>query len=119
MDLSKALKLWSEAIGYQNVLTTDNELTPYLQDTSGSIREVPAVLKVFHSDHLSKILTIANQTKVPLYPISTGHIWGYGTALPVKSGTVILDLSNLNQILDFDPVLGVVTVEPGVTQQIL
>jgi hypothetical protein len=54
---------------------------------------------------------------VPLYPISTGHNWGYGTALPSGENNVILDLSLMNRIIDLDAKLGVVTVEPGVTLQ--
>jgi FAD/FMN-containing dehydrogenase len=62
---------------------------------------------------------IAARERVPLYPISTGHNWGYGCALPPRDGCVLLDLSALQQILDFDPELGTVTVEPGVTQGML
>ena len=56
---------------------------------------------------------------MPLYPISTGHNWGYGSALPVTDGCVVLDLSGLDRIVDMDAELGLVTVEPGVTQRAL
>lgn len=46
---------------------------------------------------------------------------GYGTALPEKdeNAAVILDLSELNRVLYFDPKTGIVTVQPGVTQSML
>jgi len=54
-----------------------------------------------------------------LYPISTGNNWGYGSANPVKSECAILDLSGMTKISNYDAQLGVVTIEPGVTQGLL
>ena len=70
------------------------------------------------------ILGLANELanspdKFTVYPISTGHNWGYGSALAPDANAVILDLSTLVRI-NFDDVdSGLVTVEPGVTQQML
>ncbi|CAN5728605.1 FAD-binding oxidoreductase [soil metagenome] len=64
-------------------------------------------------------MRISHRNGVPVYPISTGQNWGYGTAMPVENGCVIIDLSALKQIVHFDAELGVVTVEPGVTQGML
>lgn len=50
-----------------------------------------------------------------LHPISTGKNWGYGSATPSEPAD-ILDLGAMDAILDYDPELGVVVVEPGVTQ---
>ena len=59
---------------------------------------------------------IANRFRVPLYPISSGKNWGYGSRVPARDG-VLLDLGRLNRILDFDEELAYVTLEPGVTQR--
>jgi 4-cresol dehydrogenase (hydroxylating) flavoprotein subunit len=53
----------------------------------------------------------------PLYPVSRGKNWGYGDAMPVTDDAVVLDLSGLDVISDFDDELGLVTVEPGVSQR--
>ncbi|MCP4306205.1 MAG: FAD-binding oxidoreductase, partial [bacterium] len=47
--------------------------------------------------------------------ISTGKNWGLGSRLPVRSPSVLVDLSGMNRILDFDETLGTITVQPGVT----
>ena len=71
-----------------------------------------------NAESIPEIVRIARAHGVALYPISTGHNWGYGTALPVRDDAVIVDLSRLVRI-DFDPEMGIVTVEPGVTQGML
>ncbi len=50
-----------------------------------------------------------------LHPISTGKNWGYGSATPSVPADV-LDLGGMTEILDYDCDLGVVVLEPGVTQ---
>jgi len=64
-----------------------------------------------------EIVKKADIEKTPLYPISTGNNWGYGSSLPVQDDCIILNLSKMNKILDFDPETGVITLEPGVTQR--
>ncbi|NJA07053.1 FAD-binding oxidoreductase [Methylomonas sp. MED-D] len=59
---------------------------------------------------------IANKHQIPLYPISTGHNWGYGSASPAQDGCVLVDLSKMKS-LEFDSETGLLTVEPGVTQR--
>lgn len=46
---------------------------------------------------------------------STGNNWGYGCHAPNANHDLLIDLSECNQILDFDPYHGTVTIEPGVT----
>lgn len=106
-------------LGAEHVCVGAPACQAYLADASGIERSVPAVLKIPAADVLPGVLRIAREHSVAVYPISTGRNWGYGTSLPAGDGCVILDLSLLNRILDFDPELGVVTLEPGVTQGML
>jgi 4-cresol dehydrogenase (hydroxylating) len=57
--------------------------------------------------------------RTPLWPISRGCNWGYGSHLPAREGTVILDLSALRGIGDLDRQSLSVRIEPGVTQAAL
>lgn len=91
----------------------------YGADTSGAQRHIPAALRIDDSASVQDVMRIASRHHVPVYPISTGKNWGYGSALPARHGCVILDLSPLKKIIHFDAELGVVTVEPGVTQGML
>ncbi|MEI6791365.1 MAG: FAD-binding oxidoreductase, partial [Myxococcaceae bacterium] len=58
----------------------------------------------------------AFQDKTRIYPISAGKNWGNGSKTPWAPNCLLLDLSQLNQISDFNEELGFVTVGPGVTQ---
>ncbi|MDH4099367.1 MAG: FAD-binding oxidoreductase [Nitrospirota bacterium] len=82
-------------------------------------RSIPAALLPTSQEQVVALVKIAATYKVPLYPISTGRNWGYGTANPVVDGCVVVDLSRMNRIMDMDENLGLVTLEPGVTQRIL
>lgn len=119
-DYQSALSDWLALLGSNAVLQDSSALEPYGQDTTGATRKILAVLKPESNQDSSaliqKIVNVAKTYKIAIYPISTGKNWGYGTSLPATDNCVILDLSNLTRIIDFDEELGVVTLEPGVTQ---
>lgn len=119
MDLSLAIAQWQELLGEPHVLLGDAAVTAYGSDTSDTHRYIPAVLRIEDSTLLQDVMRIASRHQIPVYPISTGNNWGYGSALPARDGCVIVDLSPLKKIIDFDAELGVVTLEPGVTQGML
>ena len=68
-------------------------------------------------EHIQLSLRIANKHRTPVYVISSGFNWGYGSRVPVEDNCVILDLRRMNRILDFSEELAYITVEPGVTQR--
>ena len=119
MDVSSAVQAWQALLGDQNVLLGQSVVQNYAGDTTGAQRQIPAALLIQEPSCLRDVMAIASQYRVPVYPISTGQNWGYGTALPARDGCVIIDLSRLRRIIDFDAELGVVTLEPGVTQGML
>lgn len=119
MDLPLALSQWSALIGEHNVLAGPAAALAFGRDTSAIQRHIPAALRIEDSAWLPEIMRIASQHRVPVYPISTGKNWGYGSALPARDGCVVIDLSPLKKIIHFDSELGVVTLEPGVTQGML
>jgi 4-cresol dehydrogenase (hydroxylating) len=114
--LAAALAAWQE-IGDQNVevVRDDTLLTEASTTTFASNSRVHAVLRPATRDDVRACVRIANRYQIPIYPISTGKNWGYGSSAPVRDG-VLLDLGRLNRIVDFDEDLAYVTIEPGVTQ---
>lgn len=61
----------------------------------------------------------ARDRKTPLYPVSTGLNWGYGSASPAVAGCELVDLGKMNRILNADAISlsnPVAVIEPGVTQ---
>ena len=119
MSLKIAIDEWRNVLDERCVLQSDEAQLAYGADASGSERKISAALRVVDASKLAEVMRIAHNRKIPVYPISTGRNWGYGTALPVRDHCVIIDLSGLRKILHFDAELGVITVEPGVTQGML
>ncbi|MES2503920.1 MAG: FAD-binding oxidoreductase [Myxococcota bacterium] len=75
------------------------------------------ILKPSSIHETQQIVKSAFQNRTPLYPLSSGKNWGNGTKVPWQDGCTLLDLSALNQIVDFDESIGLVTIQPGVTQR--
>ncbi|MFC3096910.1 FAD-binding oxidoreductase [Alteraurantiacibacter palmitatis] len=65
-------------------------------------------------EEVQAVVRVANQYRLPLFPISRGKNLGYGGTAPVLAGSVVLDLSRMKRI-EFDAELGTVIVEPGVS----
>lgn len=116
--LTKSLNLKSEALKLlcreKNRLSTEGFKVPVsvVMLKVHSIRQIVELLKLANKECNSSF-------KFSVYPIATGKNWGYGSALPSTSSgnVVLLDLGDLNQIIDFDKENGLVTLQPGVTQQ--
>ncbi|OWW22855.1 FAD-linked oxidase [Noviherbaspirillum denitrificans] len=119
MNLTAAIGEWQTLLGAANVLQADDAQKAYDKDASGIKRRIPAALRIQDAGSVPEAMRIAARNKIAVYPISTGHNWGYGTSLPVRDDCVIIDLSGMRKIVHFDAELGVVTVEPGVTQEML
>lgn len=119
MNLDQALVAWAQLLGGTQVLNSAQSQERYGADTSGNERVIAAALLITDAATVPAVMRIAFEHRVPVYPISTGHNWGYGTALPARDGCVIIDLGGLQRIVHFDAEFGVVTVEPGVTQGML
>lgn len=115
-SLSTALVAWSEAIGVAHVLRDPEALRQASTTTFATNTTVKAIIRPGNRDEVQQCVQIANRFGTPIYPISTGKNWGYGSRVPVRNG-VSLDLGRLNRILDFDEELAYVTIEPGVTQR--
>ncbi|MEF7615148.1 FAD-binding protein [Aquincola sp. MAHUQ-54] len=61
----------------------------------------------------------ARQTRTPLYPVSRGLNWGYGSSSPVVDGCAVVDLSGMREIRNKTEISArnpVAVIEPGVTQ---
>ncbi|HEU4508558.1 MAG TPA: FAD-binding oxidoreductase [Pyrinomonadaceae bacterium] len=112
-SLAQAISAWRRAIGDDRVIT---DTARYNVDTSSFSGRIPVALRPTCTAQVQHVVRIAQRFSIPIYPISTGHNWGYGTSVPVRPFGAIVDLSSMNRIIDFDCDLGVVTLEPGVTQ---
>jgi 4-cresol dehydrogenase (hydroxylating) len=114
-QLATALKAFAGAIGAANVFATEEDQLAYSDHYSpDEARHMPgAALAPKSTAEVQAIVRIANQHKIPLWPIGRGKNFGYGGAAPVLKGSVVLDLSRMKKI-EFDEANGTVLLEPGV-----
>lgn len=112
---ANAVREWTELLSPEFVLTGER-VAPYLVNCLSLTRSVPAVLRPDSEASLQALVRIAVRNGIQLYAFSTGHNWGYGTSMPVADDSALVDLSRMNRILEFDAELGLLTIEPGVTQ---
>lgn len=65
---------------------------------------------------MREILREATQSGQPVNAISTGRNWGYGSHLPPRDGTALIDLRAWREIGPLDRATLSVRIQPGVTQ---
>lgn len=97
------------------ILDSEQAAAAYGADTGASDRRPSGAIIVKQRSAIEPLLQLANRHKVPFWPISGGRNFGYGTALPVDSRCVILDLSQLRAV-EIDAESATALIEPGVTQ---
>lgn len=88
-------------------------------NTIGIRREIAGAVRPTSRDQVVELVKAASANRVPLYPISTGNNWGYGSGNPVADGCVVVDLSAMDQIISVNPQNGLAVLQPGVTQRML
>lgn len=115
--LDGAIGEWVSALGAANVIFDAAALNSAATATYASNRTIRAILRPGNRRDVEAALSTANRWGVPVYPISGGRNWGYGSRVPSADACVLIDLGRMNRIVDFDEDLAFITVEPGVTQQ--
>jgi 4-cresol dehydrogenase (hydroxylating) len=111
-----ALSEWQRVVGQEHVITDATSLSAAETSTFATSHRIPAIIRPGNRTEVQECLRVANRRQTPVYPISSGKNWGYGSRVPASDGCALLDLSRMNRILDFNEELAYVTVEPGVTQ---
>lgn len=115
MPLADALLAFEAALGADNVIIDKPALDAASTATYATTAQVAAIIRPRTHEEVVACVRIANEHHVHLYPSSRGTNWGYGSRVPVHDGALLLDLSRMDRITDYDEQLGYITVEPGVT----
>lgn len=112
---STALAAWRQALGEQHVVVDGPALQQAGTATFATTARVAAMLCPASAAQVQDCLRTASAHGLAVHPVSRGRNWGLGSRVPPVDGAVLLDLSRLDRILDFDEDLAYITVEPGVT----
>lgn len=113
--LDEALDAWRRALGAEHVLVDPGTLEAAQTATFATDQRVPAVLRPGSREEVQACLRIAHELRVPVFPVSAGRNYGYGSRVPARTGSVLLELGRMNRVLEWDEELAYLTVEPGVT----
>jgi 4-cresol dehydrogenase (hydroxylating) len=114
----EAVTAYRAVVGETNVLVDEPNLVSYRKIMVPAVdanHAAAGAVLASNVDEVREVLAVSRRYRVPLWTVSTGKNFGYGTAAPATPGQMVLDLKGMDRILDFDPVLGTVLVEPGVT----
>jgi len=113
----RALERFAGVVGKEWVLASDEDRDTYLDAYAmgdGSDHVPAAAVAPQSVEEIQALLRIANELRIPLWPVSRGKNLGYGAAAPVMSGTVVLDLGRMRRILEVNDKYGYCVIEPGV-----
>ncbi len=119
-NFQNATSAMRKIVGNEWVFVDETGLLPYnkkyVPDPDEKRAPAGAVCPA-SAEEVQALIKLANQYKLPLWPVSTGKNMGYGMATPATDGQMILDLKRMNKIISVDPELCTALVEPGVTYQ--
>ena len=119
-DFAAALSQFERVVSPSWVFTKDEDVDLYKDPFSPFLGEpeerwAAAAVAPAEVEQVQQIVRIANQYRIPLYPISTGRNLGYGGPAPAYSGSVVVDLKRMNRILEVNEDNASCLVEPGVS----
>ena len=112
-----AVEAWTKILGEPYVLADNASRESYACNVGGLVREIPVVLRPQCTEEVQAVVREANRFGTPLYPISTGMNWGFGSRLPARENCAVLDLGRMNRILEVNEKQRYAVIEPGVTQK--
>ncbi len=104
----------TEVVGHTHVLTTEEEITPYVQDWRGRFRgKALAVVQPATVEQVAQIVLLCAEQRVAIVP-QGGNTGLVGGATP-RGDEVVVNLSRLNRILEIDVDNASLTAQAGVT----
>jgi 4-cresol dehydrogenase (hydroxylating) len=118
-DWAAALQQLERIVDPRWLFTSDEDIALY-RDAYSPVwgepdeRLVSAAVAPDSAEQVSQVVRVANQFRIPIFPISTGKNLGYGGSAPNLSGSVVLDLKRLNRVIEVDDRRHFAIVEPGV-----
>jgi 4-cresol dehydrogenase (hydroxylating) flavoprotein subunit len=115
MKIQEAILAWQRELPTKAIITQNKYIERAARTTFKTNASILAIIQPSEIDQLIDAVKIANKFKIPIYPVSCGKNYGYGSRVPVALESVLFDLSRMNRILGLDEQQGVLTVEPGVS----
>lgn len=105
----------AKIFGVENILDKPDVLQRYASDHSFVRETMPqCIVKAQDVTQVQKVVQFANQSGIPLTPVSSGEPHFRGDTISL-SGGIIVDMSRMNKIVRIDRLHRVAMIESGVT----
>jgi len=104
-------------VGEEHIELGDETLRQRTVNTLDSPRVIRAIIRPADQAQAREIVAACLKHRLPYHPVCCGRKQGCGSATPVSGNGLMLDLSRLKRIIEFNAQLSYVVVEAGVTQQ--
>ncbi|WAS90440.1 FAD-binding oxidoreductase [Nannocystis punicea] len=114
-ELWRALAAFRTIVGEAHVLADPEARRAAARATFSTTNAPACVVRPGTLAELQACVRAAADARVPVYPSSRGRNLGYGSRVPTRDGSVLLELARLDRIGEVDRELGAVAIEPGVT----
>ncbi|WP_034475311.1 FAD-binding protein [Aestuariibacter salexigens] len=118
-DIVSVLSEKLSAVAHVDILNSNEATKKFGNTTFSEPVKLDAAVTITHKSQIPVLLKCANELLFDIHPVSSGRNWGYGSICESLSDRlqILLDLSALKAITPTDKDLGLITLEPGVTQQ--
>jgi 4-cresol dehydrogenase (hydroxylating) len=117
INLSRFVEACSKLIGKSRVFLDDLDRASYRDAyrLKEDDQHIPSgAIAVESTEQVQTVVRLANQYKIPLWPISRGKNLAYGGSAPRLNGSFILDMTKMKKILTVNEELAYAELEPGV-----
>lgn len=123
--MDKLIEVLIDIVGTNSVITNNEQLALYNKGTFPNKNvnslvvepqnnsEIISILKAIHKYNAEQT---SSENKTAIYTVSSGKNWGYSAQEPSFNNAILLKLSRIKAIENYDSKQGTVTVSPGVTQ---
>lgn len=112
---TRAIEEMRRVVGQDHVAVEGAEFDRITRATIPEPRRPSALVTPGSVEEVAEIVRIAQRLGIPIWPVSNGRNWGYGSATPVLENTVVVKLDRMNRILEVNEELAYAVVEPGVS----
>lgn len=119
-EFANAIDEYAAIVGDENVFVSAESINSYnkIMIPAENYDHAPSgALAPASTEEVQAIVGVCDKYNIPVWPVSSGKNFGYGTAACATRGQMILDLRRMNRILDVNADLATALIEPGVTYQ--
>ncbi len=110
-------KTLADIVGAAFVLDSDEMCEVHSRTTLPFHKTCAAIVYPASAAEIQRILQVATDFDLKVWPFGRGNNWGYGTKNALYERGIIMVLERMNRILEVNEELGFAVIEPGVSQK--